>query len=607
MWRTVEAGVNGGRWSWLFAPSRADLGFAVRTSCAAVLSLLIAMWMELGSPQWAPLTVWTVATASRGESFSKARWRLAGTVVGCGVGVALIAAFPQEAGLFFLCLALWAGMCCGLATVFDGYRSYGFLVASFTAAIVATDGIAAPDDAFFIAMARGTYIALGILCETVLAVLFSPGLRERARAALLARLRGVSVAAGQRLDDWARAAPEPAAESALLAEIMAASARIEFDMLEMGPAAGRVADHARAAVADLLAGMARSRAGMPWEAVRRMLEAARLHVAAVETPRHGDRFRFRSRSIRQATQGLRNGARVAAGVFGASVVWYVTAWPSGIGFIGYVVLVYGLLATREVPALASAGFAQGALWCALVAAVYVLLIVPMVTAPEMLALFLLVPMVVGGLAARSPRLANHAFSFNMFLPVLIGPSNGGRYDESAFLNGTMAFLTAVFLAGAMFRLVLPFRPDEHLRRTIAWAEQRLNGLAAGRTVPPARVWLMTNADSMVRAVRTGNGVPRAQLFAYFAAHMAVMVQGLCVIEIREAMADGTLSRVSGRRLAAFLRAWARDPVRGAALVPALLRQAEIQAPARQDLVIALRAITRHDQPEVDMRGIDDAS
>ncbi|WP_264815550.1 FUSC family protein, partial [Acidomonas methanolica] len=210
MWRTVEAGVTGGRWNWLFAPSRADLGFAVRTSCAAILSLLIAMWMELGSPQWAPLTVWTVATASRGESFSKARWRLAGTVVGCGVGVALIATFPQEVGLFFLCLALWAGTCCGLATVFDGYRSYGFLVASFTAAIVATDGIAAPDDAFFIAMARGTYIALGILCETVLAVLFSPGLRERARAALLARLRGVSVAVGQRLDDWARAAPGPA-------------------------------------------------------------------------------------------------------------------------------------------------------------------------------------------------------------------------------------------------------------------------------------------------------------------------------------------------------------------------------------------------------------
>ncbi|WP_310888907.1 FUSC family protein [Gluconacetobacter dulcium] len=591
----MKTAVSAERWNWLFAPARADLGFAVRTACAAILSLLIAMWMELGSPQWAPLTVWTVATASRGESFSKARWRLAGTVVGCGVGVALIAAFPQEAGLFFLCLALWTGVCCGLATAFDGYRSYGFLVASFTAAIVATDGIASPGDAFFIAMARGTYIALGILCEAVLAMLFSPGMRERARGALLARLRGVSAMARQRLENWHAAEPGPATESALLADIMTASARIEFDVLEMGPAAGRVADHARAAVADLLAAMARVRAGAPWASVLRRLDGGERHIEAIAAPRRGDRFRFRSRSVRQATQGLRNGARVAAGVLAASVIWYVTAWPSGIGFIAYVVLVYGLLATREVPVLASAAFARGAVWCAVVAAVYVLLIVPMVTAPEMLAFCLLVPMVVGGLAARTPRLANHAFSFNMFLPVLIGPSNAGRYDESAFLNGTMAFLAAVFFAGAMFRLVLPFRPDEHLRRTIGWAERRLPGLATGRSVPSARVWLMTNAESMVRAVRTGRGVGEELLFAYFAAHMAVMVQGLCVIEIREAMAGGALPVPVARRLAAFLRVWTRNPARAAALVPALLRRAEMRAPAGEDLAAALRAIMLHDR------------
>nr|WP_246375335.1 FUSC family protein [Gluconacetobacter takamatsuzukensis] len=578
------------------------MGFAVRTACAAILSLLIAMWMELGSPQWAPLTVWTVATASRGESFSKARWRLAGTVVGCGVGVALIAAFPQEAGLFFVGLALWVGLCCGLATFFDGYRSYGFLVASFTAAIVATDGIVSPDDAFFIAMARGTYIALGILCEAVLAMLFSPGLRERARGALLARLRGVSASARQHMEGWHRAAPGPAIESALLADIMAASGRIEFDVLEMGPSAGRVADHARAALADLLAAVARVRAGAPWESVRRALDAGGLHIDAIAAPRAGDRFRFRTRSVRQAGQGLRNGARVAAGVLAASAVWYVTAWPSGIGFIAYVVLVYGLLATREVPVLASAGFARGAMWCAIVAAVYVLLMVPMVTAPEMLAFLLLVPMVIGGLAARAPRLVNHAFSFNMFLPVLIGPSNAGRYDESAFLNGTMAFLAAVFFAGAMFRLVLPFRPDDHLRRTIAWAERRLPGLATGRGVPSARVWLMTNADSMVRAVRTGRGVAQERLFAYFAAHMALTVQGMCVIEIREAMAGGALPVAVGRRLAAFLRAWTRDPARAAALVPGLLRRADMQAPAREDLAIALRALMRHERRPVGRDG-----
>ncbi|MFT9165607.1 MAG: hypothetical protein ABF504_11070, partial [Komagataeibacter saccharivorans] len=36
---------------WLLAPSPADMVFALRTSLAAALSLLIAMWMELDSPQ----------------------------------------------------------------------------------------------------------------------------------------------------------------------------------------------------------------------------------------------------------------------------------------------------------------------------------------------------------------------------------------------------------------------------------------------------------------------------------------------------------------------------------------------------------------------------
>lgn len=588
----MEACGGEGRWGWLFAPSWADLGFALRTACAAILSLLIAMAMELGSPQWAPLTVWTVATASRGESFSKARWRLAGTVAGCCVGVALIATFPQEAGLFFLCLALWAGLCCGLATFLDGYRSYGFLVASFTAAIVATDGIAAPDDAFFIAMARGTYIALGILCESVLAMLCSPGLRERAGAALLARLRGVSATAGRMLAGWQAAAPAPAAESGLLAEIMAASGRVEFDVLEMGPGAGRAADHARAALAELLAAVARVRAGARWHTVRETLEAGARHIDALAAPRAGDRFRFRTRSVRQATQGARNGARVAVGVLGAALAWHVTAWPSGSGFIAYVVLVYGLLATRDVPALASAGFARGAMGCAVVAAGYVLLVIPMATAPEVLAACLLVPMVIGGLAARTPRLVNQAFSFNMFLPVLIGPSNGGRYDESAFLNGTMAFLAAVFFAGAMFRLVLPFRPDEHLRRTIAWAERRAVGLATARRLPSAHDWLMTNADSMVRAVRTGRDLPQARLFAYFAAHMEMTVQGMCVIELREAMAGGPLAAGGARRLAVFLRAWARDPARAPALVPGVLRRVDTQSATGGELAIALQAMTR---------------
>ncbi|NHN87076.1 FUSC family protein [Acetobacter conturbans] len=583
-------------WAWLLAPSAANVGFAVRTSCAAIFSLMVAMWMELGSPQWAPLTVWVVATTSRGESISKSRWRLVGTITGCCVGVALIAAFPQQAALFFLALAVWTGTCCGLATFFDGFRSYGFLVAGFTTAIVATDGIPDPDGAFSVAMARGTYIILGIICEAVATGLFAPNLEKGARERLVQRLRDVSALTASTLGSWQRSTltPEPGhrAESELLAAIMAAGTRIEFDVLEMGPAAGRAADHARAALAALLAGVVRIRAGTEWPAVERGLDAGRAHIAAIVSPVAHDRFRFASRSVRQGTEGVRNGLRSAAGIVVAWLLWEVTAWPSGVTFLSYVVLVYGLLATRETPALASGGFTRGALWCAAVSAVFVMLVVPAVTSPEVLALALMVPMVVGGLAARTPRLLNHAFSFNMFFPVLIGPSNMGRYDEVSFLNGTSAFLGAVFFASIMFRVVLTFRPDDHLRRTIIWARRSLRGVAQAGNRMSVQGWLLMHADSMVRTVRTSRHVPQALLFDSFVEHMAITTLGMCVIEVREAARDPHLSPLLARQLRVFLRLWMRDQARAVRLVPVLLRHLAGTGAERGDVVVALRGIER---------------
>lgn len=580
------------RWSWLIAPSPENFGFAVRTSCAALVSLFIAMWMEMGSPQWAPLTVWVVATASRGETIAKARWRLAGTVAGCCAGVALIAAFPQAAALFFIGLAAWTGSCCGLATFFDGYRSYGFLVAGFTTAIVATDAIGDPDHAFLIAMSRGTYIILGIVCEALAGGIFSPDMEGKARARLMRRLAEVSALTDRTLAAWRREAPDSAAESGLLASVMAAGARIEFDVLEMGPAAGRTADHARAALAALLAAMARRNAGADEASVSRSLSLCSEHIAAIEHPARRDRFRFPVRSVRLAAEARRNGVRSAAGILLAGLLWEVTAWSAGVAFISYVALVYGLLATREIPALASAAFLRGALWCAGVAAVYVVLVVPAVTSPEVLALLLMVPMVVGGLAARTPRLINYAFSFNMFLPVLIGPSNMGRYDEVSFLNGTMAFLGAVIFACVVFHAVLIFRPDSHLRQTMAWARRSLGGLARPGNVMPVERWLMISADSMVRAMRTAQDYPREQLFARFVEHMRIMTAGMCVIELRNAATGGHLPPVLARQIRVFLRTWVQDQGRAVALVPVLLRHLEKSAPERADVAASLRGILR---------------
>ncbi|WNM08314.1 FUSC family protein [Komagataeibacter nataicola] len=250
------------RFSWIYAPSLADLGFAVRTSCAAILSLLIAMWMELDSPQWAPLTVWVVAQSSRGESLSKARWRIVGTLAGGVAAITLMAAFPQAPVMFFTCLALWIGLCCALATLLDQYRAYGLVLTGFTSAIIATGAILQPDDVFAVSVARSSYIILGVLCEAVLAVLFMPNMVERTRAQLQARLddtfQATCAAIPQLLGMTAPVARQ-AATGRLLDRIMAFSGQIEFAALELGPR-NRVGDHARRALAGMLVMLAHARA-----------------------------------------------------------------------------------------------------------------------------------------------------------------------------------------------------------------------------------------------------------------------------------------------------------------------------------------------------------
>ncbi|GAB6966997.1 hypothetical protein JCM25156A_10340 [Komagataeibacter kakiaceti JCM 25156] len=569
-----------GKLRWVLAPSRADIGFAVRTAFAAALSLLIAMWMELDSPQWAPLTVWVVAQSSRGESLSKARWRIAGTIIGCAAAVTLIAAFPQAPGLFFLGLALWIGLCCGCATFFDGYRSYGLLVTSFTSAIVATGAIIAPDDVFNIAVSRGSYIVLGIVCEATLAALFIPALHEQARARLLARLNAVWGTVSTSIGSLTDGRLDAEAQGKLLGELVGANSRVEFDTLEMGPQARRVADHARAALADLMMAVARARGlaiagavaeeGFPG-AITSDLEAARNHILTCETPVAGDRFRFTLRSRRLAVEAAENGIRAAAGILGAWLLWEVTGWPTGAAFVSFVSLVYGLLATRENPLLASSPFFKGAVWCAVVAAVFVLLVMPAVTAPEILVLLMLIPMTIGGLAARTPATAGYAFSFNMFLPVLIGPANQARYDEVAFFNGTSAFLGAVLFAWWTFRLVLPFRPDSHIQRTEAWTQRRLAALADPRNPLSAYQWLLENAESMVRSVRNAQGVSRAVVLAHIQMRLNAMTVGTEIIAIRNLVRSGTLPGWLERRLRTFLRAWKAHDANAQAMARVILR------------------------------------
>jgi uncharacterized membrane protein YccC len=148
------------------------VGFALRTTAALLIALYIAFQMDLDDPKWAAMTVWIVAQGSRGMSVSKGQYRFAGTFIGAAVGIALTAMFPQTPEIALPLLALWLGFCTALSTGLRNFRSYGAVLAGYTAVIVVMDSVSNPEDVFNIAVARVTYIGLGIVVEAVMAMIF---------------------------------------------------------------------------------------------------------------------------------------------------------------------------------------------------------------------------------------------------------------------------------------------------------------------------------------------------------------------------------------------------------------------------------------------------
>nr|WP_242012410.1 FUSC family protein [Acetobacter lambici] len=235
--------------SWLLAPTPSAIGFALRTTAAALIALVIALWMELDDPQWAAMTVWIVAQGSRGESLSKARWRLVGTAIGVVMSITLISAFNQTAWLFFPALSIWLGLCCGLATLVRNFRSYALVLAGYTTAIIAIGAIPHPENVFMTAMSRATYIVLGIVCESTVAGLFAHNLAETARRNIRDKLRTALSNVSEAVSSLLAGDDEALIRSrAMFGPILSINDQIEFSEAEMGPH-GHEGDHARAALA----------------------------------------------------------------------------------------------------------------------------------------------------------------------------------------------------------------------------------------------------------------------------------------------------------------------------------------------------------------------
>lgn len=171
-----------------FLVRHADLIFALKTFAASMLALVIALAMDLPRPYWAMATVYITSQPLAGATSSKAFFRVMGTLVGAIMTVALVPNLINAPELLCLAIALWVGLCLYLSLLDGTPRSYVFMLAGYTVALISFPSVSEPGAIFDTAVARLEEISLGIICASLVSTIVFP--------------RSVAPAVAGRVDSW---------------------------------------------------------------------------------------------------------------------------------------------------------------------------------------------------------------------------------------------------------------------------------------------------------------------------------------------------------------------------------------------------------------------
>ncbi len=141
--------------------------FAVKCLIAALLAFFVAVRIGLPRPYWAVATSFIVAQQFSGAVLAKALYRVLGTVLGGAAAVVLLPLLVNEPFVLSAALAVWLGICVHLALLDRTPRSYVFLLAGYTASIIAFPSVDTPDAILVTAVERMQEITIGILAGSL--------------------------------------------------------------------------------------------------------------------------------------------------------------------------------------------------------------------------------------------------------------------------------------------------------------------------------------------------------------------------------------------------------------------------------------------------------
>jgi uncharacterized membrane protein YccC len=155
-------------------PSWRDWLFSAKTFVSAMLALWIALRMGLDRPYWAMATVYIVAQPLTGAMRSKAAYRFGGTLLGAVACITIIPNLVDAPVLLIAVLSLWIGGCIYFAVLDRTPRSYVFLLAGYSVALIGFPIVDSPETVWDVVLARVEEITLGIICATVVGSVIFP-------------------------------------------------------------------------------------------------------------------------------------------------------------------------------------------------------------------------------------------------------------------------------------------------------------------------------------------------------------------------------------------------------------------------------------------------
>lgn len=154
--------------------SKSALLFSGKTCLAAFLALYIALELNLDKPAWSLTTVYVASQLYSASTISKSVFRFLGTILG-GLFVLLIyPATVQDPMLFSLSISMWVALCLYLSLHDRTPKSYVFMLAGYSAAIMGFPDVTEPASITYTVISRIEEISVAILCSSLVHRLILP-------------------------------------------------------------------------------------------------------------------------------------------------------------------------------------------------------------------------------------------------------------------------------------------------------------------------------------------------------------------------------------------------------------------------------------------------